>query len=560
MDALDQRQLRQQQTDRLAADIIDEARVQLMLRFRFLDLALWRMEVEPYPVRSGYALATDGKKVYCDSELMLARFEESFDEVVRDCLHMIMHCLFRHPFDETHDREEAWWLACNVMAESAAMDLCGTRFPSADDAARRQALSELRLLCGALTPGSLYNLFLKAFTAPHGTVYRGLGTGRLNELASLFERDNHEAWPSHGSGDGGEEAGDIHELGQPDGSDSDEPSEDALQELMASAEAQQADEQPLQPTNPDAEGSDAQGEDADASGGEDDGAQASDEPQDEAVAGSPRGQSSDDGGPQEVQDEKSADERDWEDIAKQVEVDLETFSREWGEEAGSLIACLRIANRKRYDYSDFLRRFSMLSEEMRINDDEFDNIFYTYGLELYGNMPLIEPLEYKETQRIRDFVIAIDTSESCQGDLVRRFLAHTFDILKAQEDFAHSVSIHVIQCDAKVQADTEITDLRDVDRFMEGFHIRGMGGTDFRPVFGYVDDLRNQGKLPSMKGLIYFTDGLGTYPEAAPDFDTAFVFMDSGELHTPSVPPWAMKVIIDEEGISRFRGKMQGNS
>lgn len=557
MDALDPRELRQQQADRLAADIIDEARVQLMLRFRFLDLALWRMEVEPYPVRSGYALATDGRKVYCDSELMLARFEESFDEVVRDCLHMVMHCLFRHPFDETRDREDAWWLACNVMAESAAMDLCGSRFPSPDDGARRQALSELRLLCGTLTPNSLYNLFLKAFTAPHGTVHRGLGPGRLNELASLFERDNHEAWPSHGQGEGGEEAGDIQELGQPGGDGSDEPSDEAPQELMAASEAQEASEEPPQPEAFQAEGRDA--EEGRAEGADEDAAEISDAPQDEATAGSSRGQSADEGS-REAEDEKYADERDWEEIAKQVEVNLETFSREWGEEAGSLIACLRIANRKRYDYSDFLRRFSMLSEEMKINDDEFDNIFYTYGLELYGNMPLIEPLEYKETQRIRDFVIAIDTSESCQGDLVRRFLAHTFDILKAQEDFAHSVNIHVIQCDAKVQADTKITDLRDIDRFMEGFHIRGMGGTDFRPVFGYVEDLRNQGELPSMKGLIYFTDGLGAYPEAAPDFDTAFVFMDTGELHTPSVPPWAMKVLIDEEGISRFRGKKRDHS
>ncbi len=556
MDTLDWQQMRRQQADRLAGDIIDEARVQLMLKFRFLDLALWRMEVEPYPVRSGYALATDGRKLYCDSELLLGRFDESFDEVVRDCLHLVMHCLFRHPFDETHDREDAWWLACNVMAESAAMELCGSRFASADDAARRQALSELRLLCGALTPGNLYRLFHKALTAPHGTVYRGLGQGRLNELASLFERDNHEAWPSHGQGTPDEKPGDVQELGHPD-DDAPDAGDTDLQELMASAEADAADGQPDRPQAPQGEDAGAEGEEAE--GADDDAAEASDELQDKAAAGPGQGRPSDDDADREGEDEKSPDERDWEEIAKQVEVNLETFSREWGEEAGSLIACLRIANRKRYDYSDFLRRFSMLSEEMKVNDDEFDNIFYTYGLELYGNMPLIEPLEYKETQRIRDFVIAIDTSESCQGDLVRRFLAHTFDILKAQEDFAHSVNIHVIQCDAKVQADTRITDLRDIDGFMEGFHIRGMGGTDFRPVFGYVEDLRNQGELPSMKGLIYFTDGLGTFPEAAPDFDAAFVFMDTGELHTPSVPPWAMKVLIDEDGISRLRGKVQDN-
>ena len=67
---------------------------------------------------------------------------------------------------------------------------------------------------------------------------------------------------------------------------------------------------------------------------------------------------------------------------------------------------------------------------MRINDDEYDYIFYTYGLRQYKNMPLIEPLEYKEVKRIREFVIAIDTSGSTSGELVQRFMQKTYNILK----------------------------------------------------------------------------------------------------------------------------------
>ena len=33
---------------------------------------------------------------------MIARFEEGFDELIRDYLHMVMHCIFRHPFDKDH--------------------------------------------------------------------------------------------------------------------------------------------------------------------------------------------------------------------------------------------------------------------------------------------------------------------------------------------------------------------------------------------------------------------------------------------------------------------------
>ena len=256
----------------------------------------------------------------------------------------------------------------------------------------------------------------------------------------------------------------------------------------------------------------------------------------------------------ETSDEEDADrtEKEWEDISRQIEMNLETFSKEWGEEAGSLLANLAIANRKTYGYTDFLRKFMAVSEEMQLNMDEFDYIYYTYGMDLYGNMPLIEPLEYKETHRIRDFAIVIDTSESVSGELVRKFIAHTFDILKSSQDYSSEVNIHIIQCDAKVQSDMKLKSLRDIDELMEHFVIRGFGGTDFRPAFDYVETLRRRGDLADMKGLIYFTDGLGQFPEKTPDFDAAFVFMDDEGRDLPPVPPWAMKIVIDEAGITQL--------
>ena len=93
-----------------------------------------------------------------------------------------------------------------------------------------------------------------------------------------------------------------------------------------------------------------------------------------------------------------------------------------GTEAGLLTQNLREVNRERYDYTEFLKKFAVRAEMMKINPDEFDYNFYTYGLELYENMPLIEPLEYKEVKRIREFVVAIDTSGSTSGDLVQTFV------------------------------------------------------------------------------------------------------------------------------------------
>ena len=57
-----------------------------------------------------------------------------------------------------------------------------------------------------------------------------------------------------------------------------------------------------------------------------------------------------------------------------------------------------------------------MGEELKVNDEEFDYIYYTYGLEHYGNMPLIEPLEFKDEKRVRDF--AIGFLHGCPGPLV----------------------------------------------------------------------------------------------------------------------------------------------
>ena len=550
---------------RIALEIVDEARVQLMMKFRFLDVALWKMELRPTVVQGRYALATDGMAVYFEPYTVIGRFDAGFDEVVRDYLHVVMHCLFRHPYERGRMSTESWWLACDVMAESVAMELCGDRFASPLDVERREALDELLRLCGGkMTPANLYGVFIRSHRAGVEAPDGAVSGGRLNEYKVLFERDNHEAWPAY---DAGPPPGGIDELADPkengedkresDGRDmvadgesaeSDEDKQD-IWDPTAARESDDSDSDYSQDADDEAEGS---SDDADDEGGD------SDEADNARVGeGDWTGIAEDEGeedlNDSEVRDEKSDEERSWEEIAKQVEMDLETFSKDWGYEAGGFIKSLARANRKKYDYSDFLRRFAALSEEMKINDDEFDYVYYTYGLKLYGNLPLIEPLEYKETQRIRDFVICIDTSESCKGELVRKFVEHTFNIMKKQEDYAHAINVHVVQCDAKVQADMKVTDLRDVDRFMEGFAIRGMGGTDFRPAFAYVNALVDSGELPDMKGMIYFTDGLGTFPDKPPDYDTAFVFMDDGANEIPTVPPWAMRVIMDEEGIERLK-------
>ncbi|MFC2065225.1 VWA-like domain-containing protein [Chloroflexota bacterium] len=239
----------------------------------------------------------------------------------------------------------------------------------------------------------------------------------------------------------------------------------------------------------------------------------------------------------------------WKQISERMQVDIETASRKWGDLKGGLHQGLNQINREKHNYASFLRRFSVLGEEMMVNDEEFDLIFYTYGLDLYGNLPLIEPLEYKEVKRVKEFVIAIDTSGSVQGKTVQTFIQKTYYILKQTENFFSKVNIHIIQCDADIQEDIKITNEKDFEKYIKSMELHGFGGTDFRPVFHYVDQLIDQKEFDNLKGLIYFTDGYGTYPSKKPAYETAFIFLDEDYVETPDVPPWAIKLILSTDDV-----------
>ena len=250
------------------------------------------------------------------------------------------------------------------------------------------------------------------------------------------------------------------------------------------------------------------------------------------------------------QDEKSPHAQQmansWKDIASRTQTSMETLSRGQDDSGGQMHSSLEYENRERYDYRAFLRRFAVYREEIGLDPDAFDTTFYTLGLQMYGNMPLIEPLEQKEIKRIQDFVIAIDTSLSCPEELVKVFLQETCQILQSTETFFRQIRIHVIQCDTQIQSVEIIRGKEDLDRYIEHLEIRGRGGTDFRPVFAHIEEMQNQGLFAHLKGLLYFTDGMGTFPRKPTAYETAFVFLDESGKQV-EVPPWAMRLYINME-------------
>lgn len=529
----------------LAAAALDQARSSLMTAAPFLDVALWRMPFAPRGLDG--AVGTDGRALFFDEIGAIEAYRRDPNEVLRDYLHAILHCVFRHPFDGKHARLDAWDVACDIAVEATAMELVGLGFPSELDRQRARALDRLREACPQLTAGKLYRLLVRSLSdagsneaslsAPTGCSSADapvLSRSFAETLPALFRRDDHAVWPRAEERAGGARGFDgRRSLAPSDGADrvsgTDEQGDDEDEK-----ERRDGVNMPGAPS-PSASSTAAEGQVENGDSLVD--------------VDSSEAQGMDAGSLDDVEIGDFLDV-DWKDISEQIQLDMEAFTGRVGIDAGTFLVNLSVANRKRYDYREFLKRFSALSEEMKVSPDEFDYIYYTYGLSRYRNMPLIEPLEYQESNRIRDFAIAIDTSASCAGGLVQRFAEKTYDVLKNSEGFGHKVNIHLIQCDCDITRDVKLTSVRDLETAFDEFVTRGYGGTDFRPVFKHVDKLIDEREFSNLKGLIYFTDGLGKYPDAPPahGYETVFVFVDEDQKGR-KVPPWAMKIVMDEDDI-----------
>jgi predicted metal-dependent peptidase len=103
-----------------------------------------------------------------------------------------------------------------------------------------------------------------------------------------------------------------------------------------------------------------------------------------------------------------------------------------------------------------------------------------------------------------------------------------------------------VQCDNQIQSDTVVKNEKDFLEFLAHGKLEWFGSTDFRPVFSYVEELENQGEFEDLKGLIYFTDGYGIYPERMPGYDVIFAFLNE-DRNRSAVPNWALEVILEEE-------------
>ena len=184
-------------------------------------------------------------------------------------------------------------------------------------------------------------------------------------------------------------------------------------------------------------------------------------------------------------------------------------NRKWGNESAHGIQEIEEEGQAETAYDMMLREILALSESCK-EEDEIDKALYMYGLELYGDVPIVEPQEYKEVIHVETLVIALDTSGSCTGraaSFIKEVRKLFTDMQTTGFEVAH---IYILQCDTDI-LEEEYYD--DVTQFLEAtsnYRIIGGGGTSFVPVFERVNDLC---KTQKVEALFYLTDGAGMYPQ-----------------------------------------------
>ena len=457
--------------ERISLDIIDETIKDLLMNYKFLDLALSTINFNSIEADQVASIGTDGKTIYFNSSFLIEKYQtlnkKSLEENIvnnkvnfninRMIMHSLLHCLFYHQNAIIIDGsiiDSIWDLACDITTEYIIDDLNNPIFGVKNVKIDGEKTNiYLRIKKDLKSRFNNSNFIVK-------NVYYYLlncDNDKIELYKSLFVVDEHYNWNY-----------------QKDNEEEQEIPDNSMEKVM-----------------------------------------------------------------------------------QYIQVGVDILEKLKGTKPNELHNQLKIMTSTKYDYRNFLKRFMEFREVLSVDVDSFDPIYYTLGLNIYKNVPLIEYNEVKEEYLIEDLVLIIDTSASTFGKLVEKFISETWaiisQIITSKND--SKIRLHIIQSDAVVQNYKLIETEDEFKEYIHNFELIGGGGTDFRPALEYVNDMRENMLFNHLKGVLYFTDGYGEYPKTAMDFETVFVFCIDDECITEeiSVPSWAMKIVLTKGDI------MEGN-
>ena len=189
------------------------------------------------------------------------------------------------------------------------------------------------------------------------------------------------------------------------------------------------------------------------------------------------------------------DEGDW----RQAVAEAALTAKARGEYGANVERIVQQTQTSKVDWPSVLRRFVSEAAQADYSWRAPNTRFLASGMYL----PAIQ------ADGLGHMVVAIDTS----GSVDETQLAQMESEVRAIVGEAQPSRTTVLYCDTRING---------VDHFDQGepvtLTLRGGGGTDFRPVFNWVEV---EGERPAC--LVYLTDLMGTFPRLAPDYPVLWV-------------------------------------
>lgn len=196
---------------------------------------------------------------------------------------------------------------------------------------------------------------------------------------------------------------------------------------------------------------------------------------------------------------------------------------------------LREALQQRGDLPRGIERFFAVEQRAKI--DWRSELRHVLNRHLHTDFRLLPPsrkLLYADiylpsaASETLELVIAIDSSGSVDEALLGTFVAEVESLLETFGDYR----IELLVCDARIHSHRSYAPGEPLD-----YALKGGGGTDFRPVFAWVE-----ARAPFAQLLLYFTDLEGRFPDTPPAIETIWIVPKGAKA-----APFGRVIWIDHE-------------
>ena len=147
---------------KLADEIIRLARDTITVRFRFFDVALAKIKLEPDMSQNERCFYIKQDIIYYSPVLLLKNYEKEPQLATRGLLHMLFHLVFLHQLEIEALDGDYWKLATDIAVEKVVLELDFKAAELKRDSEEKHELEVLKRKIATFTADKIYRVYDKS--------------------------------------------------------------------------------------------------------------------------------------------------------------------------------------------------------------------------------------------------------------------------------------------------------------------------------------------------------------------------------------------------------------